>query len=155
MTEESSSGLMLGSEPGTGSGERVICVIARDVFSPDRRRSDLEEWLTSIWKGRWLISGFVLGFSLLALAYAFLATEWYRAEAVLTPAPQKTTPALANMGGAGGLLAGLVGLNLGSPNTAESIGVLKSHDFAREFVEDQALLLVLLADKWDARAGRW
>ena len=156
MTEESSTGLMFGSEPGTGSGERVICVIARDVFSPDRRRSDFEEWLKILWNGHWLILGFVLGFGLWAAAYAFLATEWYRTEVVLTPAPQKTTAALGSVGGLGaGLLAGVAGFNFGNTNTAESIGVLKSDDFARQFIEDQGLLHVLLADEWDARAGQW
>jgi uncharacterized protein involved in exopolysaccharide biosynthesis len=156
MTEESSTGLMFGSEPHMASGERVICVIARDVLSPDRRRSDVGEWLTSLWNGRWLILGFVLGFGLLAAAYAFLATEWYRAVAVLTPTPQRTPAALGSMGGlGGGLLAGLAGFNFGNTNTAESIGVLKSDDFARQFIEDQGLLHVLLSDEWDARAGRW
>jgi len=33
--------------------------------------------------------------------------------------------------------------------------VLKSKEFAQSFIEDQHLLTVLLADKWDARNGRW
>jgi uncharacterized protein involved in exopolysaccharide biosynthesis len=157
MTKEPSREVMLDLEPGTGSGERVTLVVARDVLSPDRRRSDRDEFLTTLWKGRWVILWFVLGFALFGLAYGFLATKWYRAEVVLTPAPQKTNQALAGLAGSGtgGLLAGLVGLNLGNANTDEAIGVLKSRDFARQFIEDQGLLHVLLADKWDARAGRW
>ena len=155
MTEESSRGLRLGSEVDTPSGERVICVIARDVLSADRERSELADWLTDVWKGRWLIFAFVVGFGLLATISALLAPEQYRAEVVLTPAAQKNSP-LANLGGLeGGLLAGLVGLNFGSNSTAESIGVLKSHEFARQFIEDQGLLTVLLSDKWDVGAGKW
>jgi uncharacterized protein involved in exopolysaccharide biosynthesis len=155
MTEDSSSELTLRSEPGAGRSEPVTLVIARDVLSPDRRRSDREEWLKTLWQGRWLILWFVLGFALLALVDGFIATKWYRAEVVLTPAPQKAALNLGNMGGGAGLLAGLTGLGLGNKDTAEAVGVLKSRDFAREFIEDKKLLLVLLADKWDARAGRW
>ncbi len=154
MARRPSSEPIADSKPNPVSGDRVICVIARDVLSPDRQRGDFTEWMTSVWKERWLVLGFVLGLGLLATAYAFLAAEWYRAEVVLTPAPQKTTPGLASIGGAG-LLAGLAGLNFGSTSTAESIGVLKSHDFARRFIEEQGLLYVLLSDEWDARAGRW
>jgi uncharacterized protein involved in exopolysaccharide biosynthesis len=155
MNDDSSSELTLHSEPGASSGEPITLVIARDVLSPDRRRSDLDEWLRTLWQGRWLIFWFVLGFAVLALVYGFMATKWYRAEVVLTPAPQKAPVNLENMGGGAGLLAGLAGLRLGNKDTAEAIGVLKSREFAREFIEDKKLLLVLLADKWDARAGRW
>lgn len=152
---ESSRGLRLGSESDIPGGERVICVIARDVLTPDRARSDLRDFLTTVWKGRWLIAAFVLAFGLLAAVSALIATEWYRAEVVLTPAEKKNS-ALGNLGGLDtGLLAGLVGLNLGGTNTAESIGVLKSREFVRQFIDDQGLLHVLLSDDWDARTGRW
>ena len=54
------------------------------------------------------------------------------------------------------MLAGLAGVNLNDENnTDESLGVLKSRDFAREFIEDQRLLHVLLWKDWNAKAGRW
>jgi uncharacterized protein involved in exopolysaccharide biosynthesis len=113
--------------------------------------------MTTLWRGRWLILGFIVGFGCLSVASALLATEWYEAEVVLTPASTKNTQGLANVLGslAGGLGVGLADVTVGSPNTAEPIGVLKSREFARQFIEEQGLLHVLLADKWDAKAGHW
>ena len=136
--------------------DRVICVVARDVLSLTRQDTDSTAFIESVWKGRWLVLAFVVGFTLLATAYALLAREWYTAEAVLMPAGTKNTQGggltaqLENVG----LLAGLAGA-LGGQRTAEPIGVLKSRDFARQFIEEQGLLHVLLADKWDASKGRW
>lgn len=138
------------------SGERIICVVARDVLSLERQDADSSPLLESAWKGRWLILAFVIGFGVLATAYAFLATEWYTAEVVLTPAGTKATQqGIASQLEGIGLLGGLAGLGLAGTRTAEPIGVLKSRDFARQFIEDQGLLHVLLADEWDAKKGRW
>jgi uncharacterized protein involved in exopolysaccharide biosynthesis len=137
--------------------DRVICVVARDVLSLTHQDADSTPFIASVWKGRWWVLAFVVGFGLLATAYALLAREWYTAEAVLMPAGTKNTQAggltgqLENIGALAGLAAGA----LGSPRTAEPIGVLKSRDFARQFIEEQGLLHVLLADKWDASKGRW
>jgi uncharacterized protein involved in exopolysaccharide biosynthesis len=137
--------------------DRVIWVVARDVLSLAHQDADSTAFIESVWKGRWLVLAFVVGFTLLATAYALLAREWYTAEAVLMPAGTKSTQAggltaqLENIG----VLAGLAAGALGSPRTAEPIGVLKSRDFARQFIEEQGLLHVLLADKWDASKGRW
>jgi uncharacterized protein involved in exopolysaccharide biosynthesis len=148
------------------SGERVICVVARDVLSLERREAHVDGLIATLWKGRWLILACVLGFGLLSTAYALVATKWYVADVVLTPAPATTQRGLAGalgglgaslggLGGGLGALAGMAGISLGATNTAEPIGVLKSRDFARQFIEEQGLLHVLLYDKWDARTGRW
>ena len=144
-------------QSGDVDRDRVVLVLARDVLSLAHQQADSTAFIDSVWKGRWLVLGFVVGFALLATAYAFLATQWYTAEAVLMPAGTKSTQAggltgqLDNIG----VLAGLAAGALGSPRTAEPIGVLKSRDFARQFIEEQGLLHVLLADKWDASKGRW
>jgi len=144
-------------QSGDVDRDRVVLVLARDVLSLAHQQADSTAFIDSVWKGRWLVLGFVMGFALLATAYAFLATQWYTAEAVLMPAGTKSTQAggltgqLDNIG----VLAGLAAGALGSPRTAEPIGVLKSRDFARQFIEEQGLLHVLLADKWDASKGRW
>lgn len=139
------------------AAERVICVVARDVLSLDRHEDDSGAFTAIIWKGRWLILACVLGFALLALAYGLVATEWYTAEVVLTPAGAKgSQQALSSQLEGLGLLAGLAGgMGLGGARTAEPIGVLKSRDFARQFIDEHGLLHVLLAEKWNAREGRW
>lgn len=139
------------------SAERIVCVVARDVLSLDRREADSGTLTATAWRGRWLILAFVVGFAILATAYALLATEWYTAEVVLTPAGVKSTQTgLSSQLEGLGLLAGLAGsLGLSGQRIAEPIGVLKSRDFARQFIDDHGLLHVLLADDWDARRGRW
>jgi uncharacterized protein involved in exopolysaccharide biosynthesis len=147
---------------GSADGERIICVIARDVLPLDSRESGAVPFVTRAWKGRWLILAFVVGFALVSLVYAFLATEWYEAEVLLAPAGTKNTRGLGNalgslasLGGGLGSLAEFAGINIGGSSTSEPLGVLKSREFAREFIEELGLLHVLLADKWDAHAGRW
>ena len=135
--------------------DRVICVVARDVLSLARQDADSTAFIESVWKGRWLVLAFIVGFGLLATAYAFLARESYTADSVLMPAGTKNTQGLTSQLESIGLLAGLAGALGGGTRTAEPIGVLKSRDFARQFIEEQGLLHVLLADKWDARKGRW
>lgn len=134
--------------------DRVIWVVARDVLSLTRQDADSTAFIETAWKGRWLVLLFVVGFTLLAAAYALFAREWYTAEAVLMPAGTKNTQGLNAQLESLGLLVGLAGA-LGDKRTAEPIGVLKSRDFARQFIEEQGLFHVLLEDKWDASKGRW
>jgi hypothetical protein len=57
----------------------------------------------------------------------------------------------------GGLssLAGLAGIPLRGGDSAEPLAVLRSRDLSRAFIEEEKLLPVLFADRWDAQAGRW
>lgn len=105
-----------------------------------------------IWAGKWLILGISTLFAVAAITYALSATEWYRAEVLLAPADEKSAQGLAAQFGG---LATLAGIKVGGGGTAEPIAVLKSREFAREFVEDLGLLTILLADDWDADAQRW
>jgi uncharacterized protein involved in exopolysaccharide biosynthesis len=140
-------------------GERIVCVIARDVLPLDRQEPVAGAWLATLWSGRWLIVGFVAVFGLASVAYALLATEWYQAEVVLTRTGTKDTQGLTsmlgNLGGGLGALAGLAGISLGAAKTSEPLGVLRSREFARQFIEEQGLLHVLLYKDWDAKAGHW
>jgi uncharacterized protein involved in exopolysaccharide biosynthesis len=113
---------------------------------------DLAELLCVLWRGKWTISGSVIAFAVLAAAYALFATPWYRAEVLLVPAEGMTSEALLSQFGG---LASLAGISVGDVATAEPIAVLESREFAREFIEDQKLLTVLLADDWDGKANRW
>jgi uncharacterized protein involved in exopolysaccharide biosynthesis len=127
------------------------------VLALDRQDVGLDGVLTTAWGGRWLILGIVLLFGLAAGTYALLTTNWYVAETVLTPTARKNLGGLASQLGSLSALTSLAGVNLGGDesSTFEALGVLKSRDFARQFIEDQGLLHVLLAADWDAQAGRW
>ena len=57
-----------------------------------------------IWQGKYLIVAITGVFTLAAVSYALLATEWYRANAVLVPADDQS------MSDIGGQLGGLAAL---------------------------------------------
>jgi uncharacterized protein involved in exopolysaccharide biosynthesis len=91
-------------------------------------------------------------FAIGAVAYAFLATPWYRAEALLAPAEEQSTAAI---GGQLGGLAALAGVSVGDGGSAEAIAVLKSREFARAFIEDLDLVPVFFYQDWDSSTGLW
>ena len=81
------------------------------------------------------------------VTYALLAQEWYRAEVVLAPADKKggMSGALSQLSG----LASLAGVSVGGGEGSQPLAVLKSKDFAREFITDMKLMPVLLKDQKD------
>ena len=95
------------------------------------------------WAGKWLILMVTGLFAIGSVAYALLATEWYRAEVLLAPADEMSTPALgAQLGG----LAALAGVTVGGGDGAEAVAVLKSREFARSFIMDLDLMPILFAE---------
>jgi uncharacterized protein involved in exopolysaccharide biosynthesis len=59
------------------------------------------------------------------------------------------------LGGQLGGLAALAGVNVGGGSEAEPLAVLRSRDFARQFIEDYELLQVFFEDDWDAENEAW
>ena len=99
-----------------------------------------------IWQGKYLIVAITGVFTLLAVSYALMATEWYRANTLLVPAENQS---MAEVGGQLGGLASLVGVGLGGAGTgsAEALAVLKSRKFAKEFISEYELLELFLDGK--------
>ena len=108
---------------------------------------DLLELLALFWRSKWLIVAVTSLFAAGGVAYALLAQQWWRAEVVMTQTDSKqVSGGLAQLGG----LASLAGINIGAGGGSQnSVAVLKSKDFAREFIEDNQLLQVLLADRME------
>jgi uncharacterized protein involved in exopolysaccharide biosynthesis len=92
-----------------------------------------------IWDGKYLLVGITGVITLVAVAYALLATEWYRASALLVPAENQS---MTDIGGQLGGLASLVGIGLGGAGSgsAEALAVLKSREFATAFITENKLL---------------
>lgn len=105
-----------------------------------------------LWQRKWLIVGITALFAAAAVAYALLATELYRANVLLAPTEQKSNPA---MGGQLGGLAALAGITLSRGDSAEALAVLRSREFARDFIQDKQLLPALFPSEWDAANRRW
>jgi uncharacterized protein involved in exopolysaccharide biosynthesis len=104
---------------------------------------DLWQLWDTIWSGRWLIIAITSLFAVGGVTYALIAQEWFRAEVVLAPADKKggMSGALSQLGG----LASLAGVSIGGGDN-NPLAVLKSKDFAREFITDMKLMPVLLRD---------
>lgn len=113
---------------------------------------DLFKLWNTLWRSRWLIASIMGVFALASVAYALLMPPWYSANVLLAPVKEKASMGLA--GQLGGL-ASLAGISSAGTSSVEAVAVLKSRDFSRAFIEDQALLPVLFADDWDAVANRW
>jgi LPS O-antigen subunit length determinant protein (WzzB/FepE family) len=106
---------------------------------------DLWQLWETIWSGRWLIIAITSLFAVGGVTYALVAQEWWRAEVVLAPADKKggMSGALSQLSG----LASLAGVSVGSGGDNEPLAVLKSKDFARQFITDMNLMPVLLNDQ--------
>jgi uncharacterized protein involved in exopolysaccharide biosynthesis len=153
MSEIRNSGT---SDGPRGAGEqRVIYLLPQDRPGGLGDEIDLSEALSVLWAGRLVIILCTLLVGAIGLTYALLAKPWYRAEVILVPADRDSGQGLASQLSRLGGLAGLAGLSIGSSNKAEPVAVLQSRGFARTFIEEQGLLTILLAEKWDLDLGKW
>ena len=139
---------------GSPAVQRMVYILPEHAHAgPADDEISLRELWAAIWRGKWLIIVVTAVFAIASVTYALMAREWYLAEVLLAPADEKATPTL---GGQLGGLAALAGVNVGAGgDSAEAIAVLRSREFAREFIEDFDLLPVFFADLWDAQQKRW
>jgi uncharacterized protein involved in exopolysaccharide biosynthesis len=116
--------------------------------------SDATALVWIAWRGRWLVLASGLLGAVFLGAYAFTAEPWYRAQVTLLPVESKSSQGLLGQLGPLSGLAGLAGISLDGGQT-ESLAVLGSRDFARDFIERHKLMTILFADLWDAEQGKW
>jgi uncharacterized protein involved in exopolysaccharide biosynthesis len=126
---------------------------------PESNSGDADVGLQNLWQlaweGRWIVALCAFLCVVAGTTYAFLATNWYKADVVLSPVSDKSiSGGLSALGGVSDL-AGLVGINIPSARGNAPLAVLKSKSFAREFIEDEKLMPVLFADKWNAQTSEW
>ena len=102
--------------------------------SAEREDVDIFTLGKTLWADRWKIIGVAAVFAVVSIAYSLLATEWYQAEVVVAPSEKRGG---ANVSGTIGSLASLAGVSLGGLGGSgqESLAVLKSKGYAREFIE--------------------
>jgi uncharacterized protein involved in exopolysaccharide biosynthesis len=116
----------------------------------------LGELWSALTSHRRVIAVCVILFSGAAVAFALLSPKIYRADTLLAPAPAVDgTRRFA--GAAGGLAAFIGAANLMSDGTrtTEALAVLRSRAFTLKFIQDENLMQVLFADRWDAQNKRW
>ncbi len=121
------------------------------VVTTDRvHEVDLAGFFGLLWRHKWLVLAIVFLTTALATAAAVLMTPVYRVEVVLMPASKGDSgDALSMLGGQFAGVASLAGINVGGQgsDTEEAIGILKSRDFTRRFIQDQGLMDVLYAGR--------
>ena len=133
--------------------EGLVYVSPGPVFSGvSNDKISLRQVWRIIWRGKRTVIAATTIFALGSLAYALLATEIYRAEVLLAPAAEQSTPMI---GGQLGGLAALVGVSVGEGNDVVALAVLQSREFARQFIEQLDLLPIFFEDEWDAENDRW
>jgi LPS O-antigen subunit length determinant protein (WzzB/FepE family) len=105
---------------------------------------DLWQLWEILWSGRWVIIAITSLFAVGGVTYALVAQEWWRAEVVLAPADKKggMSGALSQLSG----LASLAGVSVGGGDSNEPLAVLKSKDFARQFITDMNLMPTLFKE---------
>jgi uncharacterized protein involved in exopolysaccharide biosynthesis len=113
----------------------------------------MDELILALKQGKWVILVCVGVLLVLSLVYSLTATPMYRADVVLSPASEDgMRPSLGALGG----LANLAGINIngGGNKSVEALAILKSKEFAREFIDSQKLADEFLAERsrgWLAR----
>ena len=154
METPSRDSKQLGGAARPESADRVVYVIPDDMGRQSNDDAiDLARLWNIVWQNKWLITGVTAVFAVASIAYALTLTHWYRSEVLLAPADEQTM----NTGIAGqlGSLVGLAGISIGGGGSIEALAILRSRDFTRAFIEEQELLAVLFADKWDAESQSW
>jgi uncharacterized protein involved in exopolysaccharide biosynthesis len=101
---------------------------------------DLAAAIFLAWRSRWLIIIVTAMFGVAAVIYSLLATEWYRTDVVLLPVERRSaSTGLSQLSG----LASLAGISVGQSGGQEALAVLRSKDYAREFIKTHDLVSVL------------
>lgn len=118
---------------------------------------DLRELFSVFWRGKWLIIGCSLFFSLLGAGYAFLQPNIYQSDILLAPASTEQNSQFSSLAGQFGGLASLAGIKLGNSNidkTTYAIQVLNSRKFIGDFINRHKLLVPLIAVKqWNRKTN--
>jgi uncharacterized protein involved in exopolysaccharide biosynthesis len=117
---------------------------------------DFHRLVRKVWGGRWWIVASSVLVGAVALLIGYSTTPVFRASTVLISASREQATMGNALGSLGGLAA-LAGVNLAGPDTAtrEALGLLRSRQFALDFIKDFDLKPLFFEDKWDAAAGKW
>jgi uncharacterized protein involved in exopolysaccharide biosynthesis len=115
---------------------------------------DLRELFSVIWQGKWLIIAITAVFAIGSVIFAIMQPNTYKSEALLAPASEEKSGGLGALAGQFGGLASMAGINLGGgggvDKTQMAIEVMKSRQFASEFIQKHDLLPDLMAvEKWN------
>jgi LPS O-antigen subunit length determinant protein (WzzB/FepE family) len=112
-------------------------------LAEENRAPDLWDLVLLLWREKLVASAIVSVFAVAGIVYSLLATPIFRAEVVMTPAGQRS-PA-SSLGQFSGLAA-LAGVNIGSGSSSVPLAVLRSREFAIDFIQAQGIEKALTAE---------
>jgi uncharacterized protein involved in exopolysaccharide biosynthesis len=122
--------------------------------------TSLRDTVALLWKKKWLILWVTLGAGLVAGVAAVIMPRTYVASAVI--APVSNSPSGGSLGGLGALasqfggLASLAGVAVpGDSRKFESLAVLQSEVLTEKYIQENDLLPILFASKWDSDQKHW
>lgn len=119
---------------------------------------NLRELFSVIWQGKWLIITITAIFAISSVIFAIKQPNIYKSEVLLAPASaEQGGGGLAALAGQFGGLASMAGINIGgggSDKTQLAIEVLKSRQFASDFIQKHDILAdVMAAENWDMESN--
>lgn len=118
---------------------------------------ELTDLIHAIWTGKWIIIIFTSFTGVLTVFYALSLPNVYKAEALLAPVNNEAS-GLSGLSGQFGGLASLAGVSLGGADgtdkTTMGIKVLQSRQFFSQFMENNDVLVPLMAaENWDLQTN--
>ncbi|MEQ8205089.1 MAG: Wzz/FepE/Etk N-terminal domain-containing protein [Woeseia sp.] len=117
----------------------------------------LGELIQALWEGKWVVGSVTVLFAVMAVTYALLLPNIYRAEALLAPNREEGAGGLAALAAQYGGLASLAGVSVNAgrgDKTDLAIETLQSRKFIVGFIERNDLLVPLIAGSgWDEKTS--
>jgi len=123
----------------------------------DRDEISLKELVQIVWRQRLMIVLVTAASAVLVGFIAWMLPNKYTATVVFTPVSSSSGGSrLGGLASQVGGLAAIAGLSMGEDsNKAESSAVLQSQALTTRYIQQNDLLPVLFADRWDARNKQW
>jgi uncharacterized protein involved in exopolysaccharide biosynthesis len=131
------------------------------VIDVNSREITLGELCSILWQSKWLILGVSAGAAMVAFGIALVIPKKYDAVVLLSPVSQESASsgklgALSQISESLGGLGSMLGFGgSGDEQKAEAIATLQSELLTETFIQQNNLLPILFADKWDEHAKAW
>ena len=137
----------------TKSSPKYVMVESRP--SVDEDEIDLLELIRTLLQTWKTIVGITIVCVALAVAYALLAPEVFKAETLLASASEEKSGASTALSQFGGLAA-IAGISIPTDsNVEEVVATLQSRKFLRHFIGSKKLRSILFEEIWDAESQSW
>jgi uncharacterized protein involved in exopolysaccharide biosynthesis len=130
-------------------------VMVESGTSVDEDEIDLLELIRTLLHAWKTIVGITIVCVGLAITYALLVSDVFKAETLLAPVSEEKSGASSALSQFGGLAA-IAGISIPSDSNVEQVvATLNSRKFLRQYIEGKNLLPVLFEDIWDAESQSW